>query len=349
MEKKYQIIKLDQKEKWNIIVKEFRNYDVFYLAEYVEAFKEHGDGEPILFYYNDGETKAINVIMKRDIADLASFNKKIEKNMFFDVTSPYGYGGFIIEGDNYQEVNKEYERYCKDSNIICEFVRFHLLEHYEKKYDGVSVNLKHNIIRKIDMKPEEMLMDFEHKVRKNIKKANRNGLQIQIDTEGKTLKEFMKIYYNTMDRNNATEEYYFHEEFFKTINKMKDNIAYFNVIYDEKTISTELVIYSKNNCYSYLGGTLSEYFELRPNDFLKYEIVKWAYAKGIKNFILGGGYGNEDDGIYRYKKSFAPNGICDFYIGEKIFDKEKYEELVQLKKEEENFDANTNFFPKYRA
>ena len=343
------IITLQEKDKWNDIVRSFKNYDVFYLSEYVEAFKEHGDGEPILFYYNDDstQTKAINVVMKRDIAKLEYLKDKIDENKYFDFSSPYGYGGFIIEGNNYQDVNNEYKNYCIKNNVISEFVRFHLLEGYQFKYDGKVENIKHNIIRKLDINPEAMLMDFEHKVRKNIKKANRNELQIQIDLEGKTIDNFLEIYYKTMDRNDAKLEYYFDKKFFEIIGKMKNNIAYFNVLYQEKIISTELVIYSPNNCYSYLGGTLSEYFDLRPNDFLKYEIIKWAYSKGIKNFILGGGYGNDDDGIYRYKKSFAPKGIYDFYIGKNIFNEEIYNKLVDIRKKEG--DVNEKFFPVYRS
>lgn len=342
------IVNIDEKEKWNNIVKSFSNYDVFYLPEYVEAFKMHGDGEPILFYYEDGKTKAMNVIMKKDIAKTEFFKDKLEENKYFDLSSPYGYGGFIIEGEDSKNVNKCYEEYCKKNNIICEFVRFHLLENYQKKYNGEAVKIKHNIIRKLDMNPEEMLMDFEHKVRKNIKKANRNNLQIQIDTTGETLNNFLEIYYSTMDRNNAEQEYYFDKSFFEKLNEMKENIVYFNVLYEGKIISTELVIYSPNNCYSYLGGTLSEYFDLRPNDFLKYEIIKWAYNKGIKNFILGGGYGGEDDGIYRYKKSFAPTGIYDFYIGKNIFNEKIYAELVKIREEIGKIE-NINFFPLYRA
>ena len=349
MRYKVSIVTINEKEKWNKIVKSFINYDVFYIAEYAEAFKLHGDGEPILFYYEDADTKAMNVIMKRDLADIEYFERKIEKNKYFDVTSPYGYGGFIIEGKNYNKVNKAYRKYCKQNNIICEFVRFHLLEHYEKKYNGKIKKIKHNIIRTIDLNPEEMLMDFEHKVRKNIKKANKNGLEIQIDTEGKTIDEFLNIYYQTMDSNDAKKDYYFTKEFFNILNTMKDNIVYFNVLYKGKIISTELVIYCNNNCYSYLGGTLNEYFDLRPNDFLKYEIIKWAYNKKIENFILGGGYGNEDDGIYRYKKSFAPKGIEDFYIGKQIFLPKKYKKMLDIRKKDEKFDKNTEFFPKYRA
>ena len=90
MSNKVSIVTLDEKEKWNEIVRGFENYDVFYLAEYAQAFKLHGDGIPILFYYNDGKTKAINVIMKRDIAELEYFKDIIKRNEYYDVTSPYG-------------------------------------------------------------------------------------------------------------------------------------------------------------------------------------------------------------------------------------------------------------------
>lgn len=342
----YEIITLLEKEKWNKIVKSFDSYDVFYLAEYAQAFQFNGDGKPILFYYNDGKTRAINVTMKREILKKDKTNNK----KYYDLVSPYGYGGFVIEGEDSNNVNATYDTWCKENDIVCEFIRFNLFDKYQEKYNGKVENIKHNVIRRINMTPEEMIMDFEHKVRKNLKKAENNGLQIQIDETGKTLNEFLQIYYETMKRNEAKEEYYFKKDFFEILNTMKENIVYFNVIHNEKIISTELVIYAKNNAYSYLGGTLSQYFALRPNDFLKYEIIKWAYKKGIRNFVLGGGYGNEDDGIYRYKKSLAPNdGEVDFFIGKKIFNNVMYDKLVDIRKKDEKFDINSEFFPLYRS
>lgn len=120
---------------------------------------------------------------------------------------------------------------------------------------------------------------------------------------------------------------------------------YFNVVYEGKIISTELVIYGAKNCYSYLGGTDEDYFDVRPNDYLKYEIIKWAKEKGLKNFVLGGGYGS-DDGIFQYKLCLAPHGERDFHIGKRIFDKVVYDKLVAIRSEEE---LNENYFPLYRS
>lgn len=66
---------------------------------------------------------------------------------------------------------------------------------------------------------------------------------------------------------------------------------------------------------------------------------------------LVGGYGS-DDGIFQYKMNLAPDGIIDFYIGRKIFNKEAYQELVDIRSKG-NVDMekklnDTSFFPAYR-
>lgn len=328
------IITVNETEVWNKIVKSFENYDVNYLNEYAKAFQLHGDGEPLLFYYDNGSTRAINVVMKRDIAEAEFFKEELPTNTWFDLSTPYGYGGFWLEGEDYIAVNEAYDRYCMDQGFVSEFVRFQLFSDYQLHYSGISETHTHNVVRTLEVPLDAMLKEFEHKVRKNLKRAVASELDIEIDTTGERLYDFLNIYYGTMDRANATENYYFSKQFFETLNKMKDNYVYIHVLSEGQIISTELVLYGSENCYSFLGGTNQDFFHMRPNDFLKYEIIKWAKSKGLKRFILGGGSG-DDDGIFKYKKSFAPNGVCDFYIGKKIFDKGKYKKLMELRKKKQ--------------
>ena len=344
----YKVININEEKEWDLIVKSFSDYDVTYLYNYAKAFYYEGEGEPFLFYFNDGSTRAINVVLKRDIARLEFFNNKIPENTYFDLSSPYGYGGFIIDGENHEIVNKVYDNYCREEGFVSEFVRFHLVNGYQFKYNGCIETNSRNIIRDLALPLDDMFMDFEHKVRKSIKKARKANLEIEIDTEGNNIEEFLNIYYETMKRNNAEESYYYPKSFFENINKLNGNFVYFHVWYQNEIISSELVIHGSENCYSFLGGTNKEYFHLSPNNFLKYEIIKWAKENGLKRFIFGGGK-EADDGIYKYKRSFAPNGVYDFYIGKKIFNEEKYKKLVSMKSEEEDFNLESLFFPLYRG
>lgn len=345
---------ISQSIEWDYAVKKVPNYDVFYLSNYLKAFYLQGSGTPLLIVYSDGRDYAINAVFCRDVADDKNFKGKLPKNTYYDLSTPYGYGGWIGIISNYEKLLKEWEEYCREKKFISEFVRFELFTDYYKYFGGEVESRTHNVVRSLDMSLEQMWMDFKPKVRKNVKRANTYNLRVIRDSEGKYLDDFLKIYYLTMDRNSAEKEYYFNKNFYETLNEMKDNIIYFHVVCNDKEtgkdsiISSELVIYGAENCYSYLGGTDNKYFEMRPNDFLKYEIIKWGIEKGLKNFVLGGGYGS-DDGIFQYKKNLAPNGIVDFYIGKKIFNKQVYSELVELRTAENPVCKNSSFFPQYRA
>ena len=187
-------------------------------------------------------------------------------------------------------------------------------------------------------------------MRKNVKKAVKNGLEIIIENQLEHLDDFLYIYNNTMDRNNANSYYYFGSRYFKNIaHLLPDNYVYFHVVKGGKIISTELVLCSNKYAYSFLGGTLTEYYEYRPNDYLKNEIIKWCNNTGRQKFILGGGY-HRDDGIYRYKRSFTPDPDVPFYVGKFIFDKEKYDRIVLMRAlEDPDFNPETGYFPKYRG
>ena len=342
------VITINEEQKWDKIVRSFTNYDVSYLSGYAKAFQFIGDGEPFLFYYDDGSTKAINVVLRRDIALAEPFIKILPINTWFDLSTPYGYGGFWIDGENYKAVNDAYEAYCKSNGFVSEFVRFNLFSGYQSHFNGLSKTHTLNVVRSLEISLDDMFKDFEHNVRRNLKKANEAGVRAEIDLTGKRLDDFLEIYYGTMERTGAKKSFFFSKGFFQMIKSMEGNYVYIHAFYEDKIVSTALFLYDNENCYSFLGGTKQDYFAFYPNYYLNYEAFKWAKYKGLKRFVLGGGYGN-DDSIYRYKKSFAPNGICDFYIGKKIYDDEKYRKLIEIRTEEGSFDKNTLFFPAYRG
>ena len=338
---------IEDQNSWDTIVRSFPDYDVFYLSGYSKAFMKEApkNGIPILLYYENGEDRAINVVLRRDVSKDQKLVGKVIEGEYFDLITPYGYGGFWGNVSDWATLNQTYTKYCMENHYVCEFVRFELFTQFHEYYDGEVETRTHNIVRSLDMPLDEMWMDFKQKVRKNVKKANKYNLECIIENTDEHLEDFLRIYYSTMERTDAEGEFYFSKQFFEDLNEMSDNVMYFHVVYEGKIVSTELVIYGAENCYSYLGGTDRDYFDVRPNDYLKYEIIKWATGKGLKSFVLGGGYG-ADDGIYQYKLCLAPHGQREFYIGRKIFDQEAYDKLVALRDGEK---LNEKFFPLYRS
>ena len=50
---------------------------------------------------------------------------RIEENTYFDLATPYGYGGWLIEGNQVEKLFQTYYDWLENNGIICEFVRFH--------------------------------------------------------------------------------------------------------------------------------------------------------------------------------------------------------------------------------
>ena len=192
-------------EQWNQIVRSFDDYDVFYLNEYVTAFmlEEKKNGTPILLLYEHDSDRAINVVFRRDVADDEKFFGKVAAGKYYDLISPYGYGGFWGNIKNHDTLNKTYNAYCVAKGYVCEFVRFELFGDYYLHYDGETETRTHNVVRNLEMPLDEKWMDFKQKVRKNVKRAQKNNLEIVIENTDAHLQDFLDIYYSTMDRSNA--------------------------------------------------------------------------------------------------------------------------------------------------
>ena len=134
-----------------------------------------------------------------------------------------------------------------------------------------------------------------------------------------------------MKRIGASEEYFYSLNYFKNIIKRNsENYAFAFVFKDDVVVSVELIFILHKTLYSYLGGTLAEYFDVRPNDFLKIEVINWARKVGYEYYILGGGRTDDDD-LYHYKKSFFPNDSdIVFYTGRKVLNVKIYKALDRL-------------------
>lgn len=174
-----QVIKHDERDKWDLIVRSFNNYDVYYLAGYSRAFQLHGDGEPILLYYEGGTLRGINVVMKRDIAKDSHFSGNLPENTYYDFTTPYGYGGWLMEGiGDYTLFNEEYSDWCRKNNIISEFVRFHPILNNVKNVSSIyDISILGRTVAVSLDSQSQIWNDLSSKNRNVIRKATKSGVE----------------------------------------------------------------------------------------------------------------------------------------------------------------------------
>ena len=339
---------IEQSEEWDKVVRSFKSYDVYYLSGYVKAFQLHGDGEPLLFYYEDENIRGINVVMKRDIADDEFFADKISRDKFFDFITPYGYGGWLIEGEG-ENANlfSEYEKWCREHNIVSEFVRYHpMFNNVEVTKDFYDVTMLGNTIFLDLTSPDVIWANLTSKNRNMVRKAQKSGVEIYHGHFKEIYRLFKEIYNLTMDSDNAKSYYYFKDEFYDSIlNDLSNEAQVFWAEVEGRIIATSIMLSSNKFMNYHLSGSLREYQHLAPSNLLLYKAALWGCHNGYKSLHLGGGVGSKEDSLYKFKKAFNRNETKQFAIGKKIYLNDTYDELAQMK----NSDLEGNFFPKYRA
>ena len=343
---------LDKSANWDNLVRSFPNYDTYWLSGYVKAFQLHGDGEPLLFYYEskNSAVRGINVVMKRDIANAEQFYGKLEHGKYFDFSTPYGYGGWLIENPQNESTDclfEEYEQYCQKENIVSEFVRFHPViknhivvgPHYETVQLGEVVT--------IDLAgPETIWENFSSKNRNVIRKAINNGIKIYNGRYPNIYEVFRNLYNKTMDKDNAKDYYYFKPEFYDSLlNDLAEDAQVFYAQMPDGTVIAASIMLAANKMMNYhLSGSLREYSSLAATNLLLYKAALWGCANGYRTLYLGGGVGSGEDNLFKFKRAFYKGELNRFWIGKKVFLNECYEKLCRI-----SSSSSSSFFPQYRS
>ena len=341
-----QVIGLNNRELWDDIVCSFKRYDVYYLSGYVKAFQLHGDGEPFLLYYEVGTLKAIYVFMLRETS--------IEG--VYDSITPYGYGGVMFEGDvcidNINQFWCDFVQKMKELNIVDGFIRYHPILKNAQIMSRVSNVIELGRTVAMDLtSPEIIWGNISSKNRNMIRKAEKNGVEIHHSKDKCLFEDFIRIYNLTMDKDHATDYYYFNKDFYDSIYcDLSDNYELFYATYNGVIIAMSIILFANEQMHYHLSGSLGEYRYLAPSNLLLYKAALWGCDKGFKTFHMGGGIGSGEDNLYKFKAAFNKNTDCQFSIGKEIYNQELYDKLVMIRASKTpEFNNDSNYFPLYRA
>lgn len=273
-----------------------------------------------------------------------------------DLVSPYGYGGPSYSGNPAERESAEaafrceFASACHERGVVAEFVREDIFGDHLVSEPCERVLRQQNVVVRLGLEEGEHLGRYRHKVRKNVRRAREAGLTVEFDLSGEHLAEFLHVYHGTMERAGASSYFMFSSEVFERLALGLEpgvGLVYIHVWDKDVLVSTELVLLSKHMMYSFLGGTLSEAFNKRPNDLLKHEAIVWGGKNGFRHFVLGGGV-KPDDGIFRYKEAFDPGSTLPFFTRQRVHDLEAYATLTQARRAVLP-PPQEGFFPEYRG
>lgn len=324
--------------------------DIYFDLNYGKLYEKIENGKAVDYHYDGPEGQVSHLFLLRKIPI------QIDGSPWFDLVTPYGYGGPLIEsvaqGYRKEELTAAFEKkfsaYCQTKKIVSEYVRFYPLIsnamdfcriyhiHYMRNTLGTNLRAYDDPINQ----------EFSRGCRKNIRRAIRKGVTWRVTPKPEQIDVFKDIYYSTMDRNHAADYYYFDDEYFQMcLEKFKEHMLFVEAIYHGETIAAGLYFTYNKIIHIHLSGTRSEYLYLSPAYILRYAVTCWGKENGYELIHHGGGRSNSsNDSLYLFKKQFAQNTEFASYHGRKIWNYDVYNKLCSAVKRQ----SDQDYFPAYR-
>jgi len=356
----YQLISVQEEKSWMKALKRCGGFDTYHLPGFHKVAEDQGEGKPYLFFFEYRGGCASFPFLLRKVRQVLS----IKEFDLFDATSVYGYPGIISSihkddngADNFRSLfQKQFTECLEENNIIALFSRLNPLipaSWLLDGFDGGAIRLSETIAIDLDIPEVEYRKTTSQNHRRNIKKGIKNGISVHKDSEFKHLPEFILMYNETMQRNNAVDYYFFPKNYYESLIKYLDGHVHLFVATIEETIVCSALILSCNDILQYhLSGTPNKYLEYSPLRLLLDEVRKWGAKNGFKWLNLGGGVGSSEDSLFRFKAGFSKERF-PFYIIKMIRDPIIYRELCEKHDQwlsENNCECkDKNYFPYYRA
>lgn len=255
---------------------------------------------------------------------------KVEGTRYYDIQSPYGYGGLISSSDDRAFLSQAWSEqavWCQDHNVMVEFIRFHPLVKNWRYYGGGVFDDRQTVW--LDLTSENLLMSYSTRARTAIRKALKNGLRVEWWDRKEFLHVFMNIYHKTMKELNANNMYYFGSEYYQTLFSWDQaKLAVCKVNHD--IIGAAIFLVGPGIIEYHLSGANSLGKKLCAHNLLIHEAALYAKRAGCVIMHLGGGTDASCDNPLLFFKSGFSNLRADFKIGRNIFLPEAYQAMKEV-------------------
>ncbi len=332
---------ITDKYKWQEVLLLVENYDFYHTYHYHHISKDTEEN-PILIVYKESSILIAIPLLIRKIFDTD----------YFDATSVYGYPGpiqkNISKSFNSTKFLDELNQFFIEKKIISVFSRLNPFINYQSDIlNGLGkINTLSNIVNIDITKDLDTQRAVYSKSTKNRINKVRKQCNIKTSKSKDDISKFIELYYENMKRVNATDYYYFSKDYFhEIINSNSFNTEVFFITHNETgEIACAAMMIKTNNIIQYhLSATKTNYVNLSPIRVLIDEMRIKGTNENFKYFNLGGGLGNKEDELFKFKSSFSKD-FKPFKVWKHIVDSNIYNSLVQ----EKNIGVDIDFFPKYR-
>lgn len=321
---------------------------VFGSVQFARIVQEHLGYQARLYVLQDHSSRIAYPFFLRPIRMGQEGNGCLSDMVSPEFTGPLAFGEPVQSLA--LEFPKRFSAFVIRQNVVTEFIHLHPWKAFTQALLEHCLQLDREIVYVELTWPEEQLWraSFTHACRKNINRSQRENVRVfEAQTLG-DIREFYRLYVQTMKRRHALQQYYFSLNYFsKIFDLLKGSARFVLAEYSDQVVAGTLYLHDGDHVYSYLGGADLNFQHVRPTNAIIYETILWSKRQGKKRLVLGGGH-LPYDGIFRFKASFSP-ARARFFVYKRIHLREEYAALCRSWSSIHKRDTQTaGYFPPYR-
>lgn len=325
----YELVSASQTNRWQQILDFFNISDIYYTCEYIGNALKLDPGEAALFYYIDdaGEGEIAYPFIKRQLND--------EGSVFYDITSPFGYGGPLlkVKGDGNKLASSfraAFSVFCQAESIVAEFVRFHPLmqnaEFFKEEMDLIPVT-------------DTVTLELHQDMEKEKASGNEDGQQehhssFEVRKLGtvKHMFDFLVLYYSTIRQNEETDSYYFftNDYFESLVSAMGPNLHLFGAYRDNQLLTASYLLTKGDIIYHHLNGKLAEEEALEAEGEMLAAIARWGAENNYRYFHIAA----KQEALLRKADSNRKLSKSTYFIARKVHEPKIYSDFHPIKDSE---------------
>jgi hypothetical protein len=304
--------------------------DPYFRADYHQAY-HHDGASSWLYRYRDSSGGLWYPVRLHPIRAVGA--EPVDEELF-DLETVYGYTGPWATTDDPDFLRRAWDGFgswVKERQVVSEFCRFHpLLGTHRFRAPGMTVIRDRDTVA-IPLTGGEAALwaGYDSVLRNRLRKAATHGLVCRRLTLAEGLPLFRILYETTMTALKAGSFYFFPDSYYRDLAALEERLAVFAVFKEDIPVAAALFLVGERVIHYHLGGSLSDYRVMAPNNLLFHSVASWGMARGAHFLFLGGGRSNrDDDELLRFKRHFSKNTV-PFFFGKRIWRPDLYARLSE--------------------
>lgn len=343
------------RDQWMAALSRVKQYDFYHLPQYHEMAERAREGQGQLLVYRHGEHLIALPLLIRSCNTIDG----LESVSSLDATSVYGYAGPVSsDRDPSAQVIADFQAALRDTlgsiGVVALFTSLHPLIAQSVLIAGLGETRASGTTVSVDLTlPEEaQIAAVRLNHRRDIKKLRALGASCVPDASA-GLDDFVRMYYETMQRLGAAPHYFFDGDYFTQLAGLRDTYVHlFTCSLNGEAIAAGLFLVCDGIIQYHLGATRTEFVELAPMKLILDTVRKWGIEAGMRVFHLGGGLGAHDDSLFRFKAGFSDRRH-PYTTWRWILDQTRYDAIIATKAkwnaEHRVRFTSADHFPQYRG